>query len=417
MHGLLALLFVEMFGAAMTIPVFQYFCMVQLRLSATYVGVIMSCFNAAQLFGAPIVGRLSDALGRRAALLGCFLWTSVCFMATAGVNTFGEMLFVRTCAGLSGGSIPITQAMVMDVAAPQERPAVLGVMGGLLGLAFTLGPTAVTLALFLADFSRRWVFVAAAVFALMGCLVGFCVLQETLPPSKRRPLGGGPPQQGDAKDHADGFLQEIWAVSSAPMACIWVGRFCSSFAFLCLFSTYAFLIRDAFHWGDSEFGLVLAMSGICGALAQFFLYPPTSAVLGKHAVFAVGSVCVALYFVCLPYVTLTHRDVSMHILVKVLFCVGCAFMDAGVPDLVGFHAPEDRMGFAQGLTTAFRSLASVLAPLVAGRAYDESPYVVYVTAACVVSVGGVAVALAPLLSKHRQPWDAETGELQKLLKQ
>merc|ERR1719291_148846 len=76
----------------------------------------------------------------------------------------------------------------MDVASRAGRPRVLGAMGGMLGAAFTLGPVCVTIAFFVADFSRRWVFVVASVFAFIGCLLGLAFLEETLPRSMRRPL-------------------------------------------------------------------------------------------------------------------------------------------------------------------------------------------------------------------------------------
>lgn len=403
LHGLFAVLFLEIWGAAMTIPVFQYFCIVQLGLKATHVGIVMAAFNGAQLLGAPLMGRVSDAVGRRLALLACFTWTALCFLATACVGSFLELLAVRAVAGLSGGSIPITQAMVMDVTLPERRPKVLGAMGGLLGLAFTLGPVVAVVALSLARLDRRWIFVAASGLALLGCLLGAFVLQETLPEERRRPLSAAAPGLGS-------LAREMRGVWSPAMCCIWLGRFCASFALLCLFATYAFLIRDAFGWGDMEFGLILASSGITAACAQFLLYPRASAVLGKHAVFVVGSICVAAYFVCLPMVTIGNRYVVVHLMIKVGFCIGSAFMDAGIPDLVGFHAREDRMGFAQGLTTAFRSFASVLAPLLAGALYDRSPYIVYFVAAALAGIGGLAVACAPLL-----PTSRELGETTKLL--
>jgi len=416
LRGLFAMLFVEIFGASLSIPVFTYFCIVELKLSATYVGVILSCFNAAQLLGAPVVGRVSDAFGRRWALLGCFLWTSLLFLATAGVRTFQELLLVRTLAGLSGGSIPVTQAMVMDCSTPEQRPRILGMMGGLLGLAFTLGPGAVTFLLFLYELNRRLIFVAASCFALLGCLVGVCVLEETLPEHKRRPLCAAPAASlvgGEAPPRdCKTLAEEIWEICSPGLVLIWVGRFCSSFAFLCLFSTYAFLIRDAFSWGDREFGLVLACSGLFGALVQLSVFPAMSKALGKHLVFTVGSALVAVHFVVLPVTTLTNPTVVGHMAANFLFIVGSALMDPGVPDLVGLHAPEDRMGLAQGLTSAFRSLASVLAPLGAGRAYDFSPFLVYLVAASMALVAGGCVGCAPLFGDNT--W--EKGELESLLK-
>lgn len=419
LKGLFAMLFVEIFGASLTVPVFTYFCIVELGLSSTYVGVVMSCFSAAQLVGAPVVGRVSDARGRRPSLLGCFLWTAVCFLATAAVQTFWELLAVRTLAGLSGGSIPVTQAMVLDISTAEERPRVLGLMGGILGIAFTMGPGMVVLALFLFEVQRRFIFFAAAIFALAGCGVGCCILEETLPEQKRRPLCG-PAPRGEPDN--GGVMNEMWALCTPGLVCIWLGRFCSSFAFLCLFTTYAFLIRDAFRWGDREFGLLLAISGILGAALQWAGYPPLSRALGKHTVFVLGCMLIAAYFVLLPLFTLAYPSVMLHLASKALFIVGAALVDPGVPDLVGCYAPQDRIGFAQGLTNAFRSLASVVAPLAAGAIYDVSPYSAYVLAAAVALLGAAFVACAPAVDRGPTGSDklagaTDSGELEWLLHQ
>jgi DHA1 family tetracycline resistance protein-like MFS transporter len=409
LRGLFAMLFVEIFGASLTIPIFTYFCINELKLNATYVGVIMSMFSAAQLLGAPVVGRLSDSCGRRAAMLGCFFWTSLCFAVTSTVRTYSGLLIIRTLAGLSGGSIPVTHAMVMDATPVEKRPKVLGFMGGLLGVAFTFGPGVITVVLFFWHIERRWVFLASALFALVGCIVGYFVLEETLPAERRRrsfwSSGESAPEGAEEGVSREGkhLWHDVWECSTMSMLCIFMGRFCASFAQLVLFSTYAFLIRDAFSWGDRELGMVLASGGLLGAAVQLVAYPALSQALGKHMVFVLGSALVSTYFLLLPVVTLEHRHIGLHLLVKSLFVCGCGIMDPGIPDLAAHHAPADHMGLVHGMSNAFRSLASVAAPLAAGRAYDVSPYVGYAMASMVAIVGGVCVASAPLLdTKHHE---------------
>jgi hypothetical protein len=188
--------------------------------------------------------------------------------------------------------------------------------------------------------------------------------------------------------------------------CIWVGRFCTSFSFLCLFSTYAFLIRDAFTWGDRQFGLILAGSGIGGAI-QTTLYPRASAAIGKHAVVSAGCISVAFYFSSLALTTVPYLCVTSHLLTMSLFIMGSAVIDPGLPDLVGFYASDDQMGFAQGVSNAFRSLAAVLAPIFAGHAYDVSPRHVYAVAAAAAAFAALAVASAPQFAAY----DARGAEL------
>ena len=89
---LFVVLGLEIFGAAMTFPVFAFFLINELKLKATSVGILGSCFNLAQAMGSPIFGRVSDALGRKWVLLACFAWSSACFAATYFVTGFYDML-------------------------------------------------------------------------------------------------------------------------------------------------------------------------------------------------------------------------------------------------------------------------------------------------------------------------------------
>lgn len=397
--GLYAVLFLEIFGAALSIPVFNYFAIEELKLTATYLGIIMACFNAAQFIGAPTVGRISDAVGRRTPLLLAFVWTGLCFAATSCVTTFWELLIVRTLAGLSGGSIPVSQAMIIDVSTTSTRPYLLGLTGAVLGVAFTMGPLTVVVMLHFIDMDRRYIFLMAAFFALVGTVIGWFVLRETLDESKRNPLFEKNAASAGLARHCEFVAIEGRKTCSIPLLFVWAGRFFITFSFLTLFTTYAFLIREAFDWSDREFGLILACAGVSGGVAQLTIYPTLSRSCGKHMVCSWGSLLTSLCFITLPIFSLGMDSRKGHIVSMAIFALGSALVDPGIPDLVGLYAPEDRMGAAQGITTACRSAGSIISPLIAGVAYDASPYYAYYGAACAAAVAAVCFYLAYLAGR------------------
>merc|ERR1719326_2489588 len=138
--------------------------------------------------------------------------------------------------------------------------------------------------LWVREVDRRFIFAMASAFAFVGAAVGCFILQETLSPDRRTPLCKA--ARGDQDGPLTKFAKEFREIYSHPLGCVWMGRFWASLCFLCLFATYAFLIRDAFGWGDREFGIILAMSGVGEAIVEYFVYPRLSRALGKHAVFA-----------------------------------------------------------------------------------------------------------------------------------
>lgn len=354
----------EIFGASVTIPVFSFFCIHELKLKASAVGAVLSAFNIAQTLGAPLFGRISDATGRRPVLLLCFFWSSCCFAGTFYVTNFQELITVRTLAGLSGGSIPVAAAMIMDSVQPKERPGILGLQGALLGAAFTCGPLSVVALLTHDLMTRRQIFLMAAFFCFLGFLVGLCILVESLPVERRRSLCGA---------GAGGRLGSDWSAVGVGLVCAWLARFCYACSAFSLYATYSFVIKDNFGWTDTEFGLLLVAAGIAQGLFELLLYPVLDQLLGPHPVVVTGLLIVGASYLLMPV-----PKVWVHILSMATFEVGQSLCEPGLVNLVGLHAPSERhMGFAQGASNGFRAMASVIGPFLAGRLYEYSPQLTF----------------------------------------
>lgn len=397
LFALFVVIGLEIFGAAMTFPVFAFFVIHELKLSATSMGVLGSCFNLSQAIGSPIFGRVSDAVGRKWVMLSCFAWSASCFAGTYFVQGFWDLLFVRTLAGLSGGSIPIGAAMVMDAASVAERPQVLGIKGAVFGICFTSGPLLAVLLLHLGLLTeRRNVFVIAAFFCFSGFVVACLILKETLPPEKRRPLFSPTTEEGREilKEQSD-----EWSSVTAGMLCVWVTRFFYAFATYVLFTTYAFLVKDNFGWSDKELGMLMGMAGVSEGLLGVFLYPIVDKKFGEHFVCVVGFAFMACAHLFLP-----SPVISIHLLAFLGFQIGQCFAEPGVINLVGFHCPSERdMGFAQGMGNCFKSCASVVAPITAGMLYDIKPFYAYACASAMAGAASIFVLMARALHAPRGP--------------
>lgn len=395
---LFVVLGLEIFGAAMTFPIFAFFVISELKLSATAMGVLGAGFNFAQAVGSPIFGRVSDAVGRKWVLLACFAWSSTCFVATYFVQGFYDLFVVRMFAGLSGGSIPIALAMIMDVANVSERPQILGIKGACFGLCFTSGPLVVVLLLsFDLLAARRDIFLLAACFCFFGFFVGCFILEETLAADKRRALCGGTEER---EENRGGILKaDEWSCVSAGMSCAWIARFFYAFGTFCLFYTYGYVIKDNFGWSDRELGLILGFAGVCEGLLGAFLYPRADKMFGEYLVCVLGFVVMACALLLIP-----SARVPLHLLGFFGFQLGQCFSEPGVVNIVGYLCPSERhMGFAQGVGNGFRACASVVAPICAGMLYDIKPMYTYVCASTMVSIAAVFILVARAVGTEKDP--------------
>ena len=116
-------------------------------LTPTEAGRIGSYALVGMLFGALLIGYLTDVIGRRAVILGSVTLFSVMMLACAVAPTPGTFGFFRFLAGLGlGGVIPTAIALTVEYSAPHRRNfnnavmfcgyAVGGVAAALAALAF-----------------------------------------------------------------------------------------------------------------------------------------------------------------------------------------------------------------------------------------------------------------------------------------
>jgi len=383
--GFFVVLFTEVFGGSLIAPVLQYFCTQELGLSATAVGTLFAAFNVARIFGAPSLGRLSDAVGRRWILLVCFIWSAVCFVLIALCESFWHILIVKFVFGLaSSGNFPISQAMVADCAQPEDRSSVMGLMMAVINIAMTLSPVTLVLLLFYEVVNRRMIFVLAGIICLLGFLLGVVILKESLPVAKRRPIrgfcfGGG---DGSDSDRGGGF-----SGVGGGLLFIWFGCFFISVIFMSVVTTYALFIYHAFGFEDVEFGMMLAAGGILGAMVQLLVLPPLDRSVGRHWVAIIGCslMCGGLFL--LP---ISETRLWLHFVAMTVFVMGLALVDPSMPDLVIAYAPSQKhLGFVNGVANAFKAFACFISPIFAGLLYDIAVhlpfYVAAVAAICAAS--------------------------------
>lgn len=377
----------EVAGYSMMIPVAPYFAIKELGLDPREFGLVMSAHAMAQLLGASVAGRISDSVGRYPVLLACFAWSSLGLGGTFFVTSFSHLLILRTLQGLSGGTIPVCHAYILDAVPSGERALWMGSFGCATGMSF-VGGCALGSVLVWQDVSRRHIFVLAALFGCLATIWGAFTLQESLPKSKRRPFFS----------EESNISHDDFESVGRGLVSVWLVRLLLSLAQGLLFSTYAFLIGDLFGWSDFEFGLALAVTGVLGAALQLMLYPILAqhSKLGSVWSLAIGCACGTVAFLLYP-----RRSLMVHLFASSAFTASGALVEPAVPTLIGFFAGERHLGFANGMAGSARSAASAFAPLLGGFLYQQSktyPYQVGVMLFASAALVATSLVHAPELA-------------------
>src|SRR5262245_7321613 len=138
-----------------------------------------------QFFAAPLLGVLSDRIGRRPVLLVSLLGLAVDYVALALAPTLGWLFVGRVVSAITSATWVAAFAYIADVSAPEERAKAFGRAASGFGLGFVLGPALVG---WLGDVARRLPFWVAAALTLANAGFGALALPESLPRERRAPF-------------------------------------------------------------------------------------------------------------------------------------------------------------------------------------------------------------------------------------
>jgi MFS transporter, DHA1 family, tetracycline resistance protein len=318
---------------------------------ARYIGIMTALYAAMQFAFAPVLGALSDRLGRRPVLLISLAGAAVNYGAMAFAPQLWMLVLGRAVSGLTSANVSVAAAYLTDITPPEQRARRFGLLNAMFGMGFIVGPV---LGGVLGDHGVRLPFIAAAVLNAANLLLAIFVLPESRLPSREkldlpalnplRPLG--------------------WVLSMKPVVPLVAIFFVLSAAGEAYGTCWALWGSDVFHWNGLWVGLSLGVFGVCQALAQALLPGPAVRWLGdRGAVLAgIGGACVALAVMAFA------QQGWVVFAAMPLF----ALAGIGVPALQSLatrQVDEHRQGQFQGVLASTLSLASIVGPLVFSTVY------------------------------------------------
>ncbi|KAH7053567.1 major facilitator superfamily domain-containing protein [Linnemannia elongata] len=103
-------------------------------------GALGSLFSVLQFIASPVIGKLSDVLGRRRVLLISMLGNLISCAVWLFSSTFELFVLSRIIGGLSEGNVQLSIAMISDITTPATRSKGLAMVGIAFAIAFTIGP-------------------------------------------------------------------------------------------------------------------------------------------------------------------------------------------------------------------------------------------------------------------------------------
>ncbi len=370
---------IDLIGFGVVIPLLPFYGL-HFDASPAEVTWMMACYSLAQLFCSPLLGRLSDKLGRRPVLLVSLAFSVASYIWLGLADALWMLFAARLLSGAGAGNIAAAQAYISDVTTPETRAKGMGLIGAAFGLGFTIGPaiggqvagsdpSAAALA--------RPAFVAAGLSALAFLLV-LTWLKESLPPEARN----APPRASRWR-----LVRDVYARPTLRQLILLF--FVTISAFAAMETTFALWVNSAFGWGPRQVGYVFLYVGLVLIVVQGALIGRLSRRFGEARLILAGAAMIALGLLGLPFAL----SLPPLLAVTGLLALGMGLLNPSITSLISRQAGADERGGVMGVSQSASSLARIVGPFVAGPLFAvfgrDAPY--YVGA--LVMVGAVVLAL------------------------
>lgn len=359
---------------------------------APTIGTLTALYAVMQFIFAPVLGALSDRLGRRPVLLISLAGAAVNYLLLAFAPNLLLLFVGRAIAGLTSANISVATAYITDISPEETRARRFGLFNAMFGLGFIIGPV---LGGVLGDHWLRLPFIAAAALNGANLLLALFILPESRPGSRERiALSTLNPLKP---------LRAVLEVKSLlPVIILF---FIFSATGEAYGTCWALWGSDAFHWSGLSIGLSLGAFGICQTLAQAFLPGPAVKLFGERGAILTGIAGVSIALTVMAFAGQSW----MIFAIMPVFTLG----GIGVPALQSLatrQVDERGQGQFQGVLASAVSLASIVAPLGFSSVYflarQQWPGAIWLS---VVAVYALAVPLVLDLRLKTSDPERRTG--------
>lgn len=237
------------------------------------IGAFATVWALMQFFASPLLGMLSDRVGRRPVILISNAASAVDYVIMAVAPNLGWLFAGRVLSGIATANMTAASAYVADVTPPERRAKAFGVLGSAFGVGFILGPAVGGL---VGNVNPRLTFWAAALCCVLNAVYGTFVLPESLPPERRTP------RLEWKRANPVGSLKllrshhELWSLT-------WM-NFLSYVAHEVYPNVWAIYCIAVFGWSTGSIGLTLTLVGVLTLINQATLVGPVVAKFGERRV-------------------------------------------------------------------------------------------------------------------------------------
>jgi len=400
--------FIGILGYSVVVPIL-IFIVIDFGGNGFIYGLLGAMYPFFQFIGAPILGKLSDRIGRKKVLiisqLGTFLAWLLFILAfllpktqlwSQDTETTGSYIMTlpliviflaRILDGFTGGNISVANAYLSDISTDEDRDKNFAKMGASTSTGFIIGPV-------LAGLLASTILgeVLPLIIAAIISLVAIFLIQHQLKESNPCVVDTGKKQsfrrffQVEHKDcYTEGKKTSSektsgWkSVLAQPgIPTLYAVYFLTFLAFSLFYAGLPLYASSILEWSASDLGLFLSYSSIIMFITQGPILSRLTEKYNNQYLIIAGSILLGISFFLL-----SNQNVIVLYLSMTILSLGNGIMWPSFMSLLAKTGDKQMQGAIQGYGSSMGSFASMIGLLVGGLLFESIQVTVFMIAAVI----------------------------------
>ncbi len=314
---------------------------------------LFAIYSIAQFFATPIIGKLSDRFGRKPLLIISLAGTIVANFIAGTASTATVLFIARFLDGITGGNVSVAQAIITDIAKPEERARAFGLFGASLGVGFVMGPL---ISFYATKISIGAPFLASSILATIALILTVWQLPETLKAT---------PQTGSFFDL--GLKNIISGLAIPGVGALLIVTFLTGTTFTMFTFAFQPYYLKVLGQDISSISLLFFSFGVLGVLMQTQGIKLLTKRLTPTRIMFLGLFFRSACFALMPVIP----NIIYFVAVSLVFSIFNSLVQPMISTLISINTKPSEQGMTSGLNAAYLSISNGIGPILAAMLIDQ----------------------------------------------
>lgn len=381
---ILFIVFIDVLGIGVIMPILPFFVQ-SFNSSPQVVTWLFAIFSLCSFFSAPILGAMSDHLGRRPILLVSILSSAIGWLVFGLANSLWMLFLGRVIDGLAAGNISTAQSYMSDLAKDdKERLHNMGSIGMIFGIGFIIGPA---IGGFLGHFGHRIPFLFVGALAFINLILAWIYLPETRFAKEKKPWN---------INQLNPFTPIKRALNDKLLRTGFISWFLFGVAIAAQQSSFSLYLQRVFNFKEAVVGIFMTGMGVVIAVNQGYLLKNFWI---KY--FNAKRLEIMMFiFMIIGFGLMS----SSWLLTFIIGLIAVAFAQSVLRPVMTNQLATDheRRGEVLGIMASVISLSMIIGPIVAGWLFELKPNLAFIFASLVAFSALLLILRSRKLTKQQQ---------------